>query len=90
MSLIDERVAVIESQLTRARADLNEIANDNRQAHKTHSDREDALEVEVAKLRAQVAKYEWMLGGVTACILVVAWVLNSTGFFNIASWRINK
>lgn len=90
MSLIDERVAVLESQLTRARADLNEIANRNREAHKTHSDREDALETEIEGLKVAVAKYEWMLGGVTACILVVSWVLNSTGFFNIASWRINK
>lgn len=90
MSLIDERVAVLESQLTRARADLNEIANDNREAHKKHCEREDELESEIASLKVSIAKYEWLLGGVTACVIVVAWVLNSTGFFNIASWEIKK
>jgi cytochrome c-type biogenesis protein CcmH/NrfG len=90
MSLIEERVAVLESQLTRARSDLNEIANENRDAHKKHYDREDALEAEVASLKVSIAKYEWLLGGVTACVIVVAWILNSTGFFNIASWGIKK
>jgi uncharacterized small protein (DUF1192 family) len=87
MSLIDERVAVLESQLTRARADLNEIANDNREAHKAHRERDDALESEVARLKVSIAKYEWLLGGVTTCVIVVAWVLNSTGFFNIWSFK---
>ena len=87
MSLIDERVAVLESQLTRARADLNEIANDNREAHKAHYEREDALESEVASLKVSIAKYEWLLGGVTTCVIVVAWILNSTGFFNIWSFK---
>ena len=77
---LEALVAVLASQLERARHDMDEIADKMREnAHENQTHIEE-LRTEINKLKQEVLKYKWLMSGVVACLAAIAWLLNYIGF----------
>lgn len=77
MTELDYRtLAVVVSQLERARQDMNEIAA----ANHDNEHRLVELSKELNILRDEVLKYKWISYGVMACLSAAGFVLNYIGF----------
>jgi hypothetical protein len=76
---LEALVAVLASQLERARHDMDEIAELSRNLAHENQVRIDELRTEIAKLKQEVLKYKWLTSGVVACLAAIATVLQYVG-----------
>ena len=76
---LEALVAVLASQLERARHDMDEIAGIVRSAEHENQTQIAELRTEINKLKQEVLKYKWLMSGVVACLAAIAWLLNYVG-----------
>lgn len=86
-----ERLAIAETDIERIQLDINNIAEQHREAVKSLSESIHLANINLAdkldKIDKKVSRFEWIMSGITMTIAAIAWI---AGVFNINIGDIKK